>query len=328
MPDDPVSGPLKLTAGGSPPVIDVMILYTTAARNQDPNGIGAMACLAVEDLKEAFTNSGIHATARLVHHGIAGNFTEDSGRSIDNNLESLRVAGNDLGNDIHKLRETHAADVVSLWVSDALGSDCGQSPDLDYDQSPHDKLAFSVVVRQCARSDRSFVHEVGHILQANHDRYPVEAGTNKPGYNFGYVKADKGWMTVMSYHRPDCPLEDILNSNGYPVFADGVKQQRHACNRRLHWSNPLVSDPVTGDSMGRPEGFPIPSNACTVNPQQPPINCDGPADNARVLNRTVMTVAGFRTGGSLGNLSCVTSVTPPAVTDVTSPGAPLGLVVR
>ena len=278
-----------------------------------------MACLAVGDLKEALTNSGIQATARLVHYGVADNFTEASSGSIDDNLGSLRTAGNTSGNAIRELRNTHAADVVSLWVSDALGTDCGMSPGLDYNKIPLESLAFSVVVRRCARSDRSFVHEVGHILQANHDRYQEEAG-NIPDYNYGYVKADNGWMTVMSYHRPDCPLEDILDNNGDPVFDEnGVKQQRHACNRRLHWSNPLVSDPGTGDPMGRPEGFPIPPNACTDNQQQPAINCDGPADNARVLNSTVATVAGFRTGGSLGNISCV---------DSTPPVPPEGLIVQ
>ncbi|NOS82220.1 MAG: hypothetical protein HOP32_11635 [Nitrospira sp.] len=316
--EDRVTGPLILTAGSSPPVIDVMILYTTDARNQDPNGIGAMACLAVEDLKEALTNSGVQATARLVHHGIAGTFTEASDRNIDSNLESLRTAGNTLGYDIFLLRNAHAADVVSLWVSDANGTDCGMSPGLDVNKTPKDFLAFSVVKRECARSNRSFVHEVGHILQANHDRYQEEAG-NILDYNYGYVKPDKGWMTVMSYHRPDCPLEDILDSGGNPVFVDGVKQQRHACNRRLNWSNPLVSDLGTGDSMGRPQG--TSTNDCTNNRQQPPINCDGPADNARVLNSTVATVAGFRTGGSLGNVLCV----PP---DVIAPKPPIGLEVH
>lgn len=302
--NDRGSGPLEfLTADGGTrrtPVIDVMILYTKAAANQDPNGIGAMACLVVEDLKEAFTNSGIQATARLVHRGIAGSFQEASDGSIDSNLESLRVAGNTIGNEIHDLREAHAADVVSLLVSDAHGSDCGLSPGLG---TPFANAAFSVVVRRCALSDRSFVHEVGHILMANHDRYQEEAG-NKTDFNYGYVKADKGWMTVMSYHRRDCPLEDILDINGDPVFVNGIKQQRHVCNRRLHWSNPMVSDPVTGDRMGQPKNLPIPPNACMDNTQPFPNNCDGPADNASILNGTVIPVAAFRTGGSLGNVSC------------------------
>lgn len=304
MLDDQGSRPLKfLTAGtGSStpvPVIDVMILYTQAAADLDRNGIGAMACLAVEDLKEALTNSGIQATARLVHHGIADSFTETS-----DNLNDLRDAGNTDGNDIFKLRDDHKADVVSLWVSEANGSNCGMSPGLDANLIPRANLAFSVVVRRCALGNRSFVHEVGHILQANHDRYTEEAG-NKPDSNYGYVKADKDWMTVMSYHRPDCPLKDIVDING-------ITQQRHACTRRLYWSNPTVLDPVTGDFMGRPEGFSIPPNACTDNQQQPPINCDGPADNARVLNNTVATVAGFLTGGTLGNVSCGTDGSPPA----------------
>jgi|CXWL01.1.fsa_nt_gi hypothetical protein len=331
MLDDRVSGPLKLTAGGDPPMIDVMILYTTAARDQDPNGIAAMACQAVEDLKEAFANSGIQATARLVHHGIADKFTEATSRRINDNLDALRDAGNTASNDIFELRKDHKADVVSLWVSDALGTDCGMSPYLDNNLTPNANLAFSVVVRKCALSNRSFVHEVGHVLQANHDRY-VEQARNKPDYNYGYVKADEGWMTVMSYHRPDCPLEDILDKNGDPVIENGVKQQRHACNRRLHWSNPSVDDPVWGDPMGRTQGFPIPANACTDNEQtqwdkfqqqNPVINCDGPADNARILNSTVTTVANFRTGGILGNVSCVANNTPDP-----PPAAPTNLTIQ
>jgi len=299
----------------STPVIDVMILYTQAAADQDPNGMGAMACLAVEDLKESFTNSGIQATARLVYHGIAHDFTEAASREINDNLDALRMAGTTPSNNMSLLREQYKADVVSLWVSDATGEDCGMSPTLVATQIPEDKLAFSVVVRRCATSNRSFVHEIGHILQANHDRYQEEAGL-KSDLNYGYVKADKGWMTVMSYHRRDCPLQDSLDINGDPIVENGVRQQRPACNRRLHWSNPAVHDPETGDPMGRPEGTSLPpentspSDYCNNNEQEPPIDCDGPADNASILKNTVIPVAAFRTGNTQGDVCGLDEVPP------------------
>lgn len=321
MLDDRMKGPLELTAGGGPPVIDVMILYTKAARDQDPNGIAAMACQAVEDLKDAFANSGIQATARLVHHGVVGSFVEPS-KDIETNLDSLLYAGTSNGNEIYNLRNTHAADVVSLWVSDADGQYCGLSPSLG--NTPLNNAAFSVVVRRCARDNKSFIHEVGHILLADHDRFYAQAGDNPTTpnptkANYGYVKADKDWMTVMSYDRADCPVKTVM-------MVTGAVLQKPSCNRRLSWSNPLKLDEISGDHMGQP------STAtrvdCNDRYQAPPIDCQGPADNATVLNNWVGMVAAFRPleggpVGTLGNTSCVN--TPVPTPDTAPPLAPQGL---
>jgi hypothetical protein len=285
---------------GLPPVIDLMILYTDQAIALDAVNIAGEVCLAKERLQEHFDNSGVPATARLVHHGRVA-FAEDPNGILENSLKdpgSLPQRGNTAGDPIFELRKLHAADIVSLWVSKGKDS-CGQSVTALYPPSPNlENMAFSVIVRECANSNDSFVHEAGHILGADHDRFTIKHNANTNA-NHGYIKPDKNWKTVMAYDNDDCPLVTSMDLTGKTTT-------KHSCERLRYWSN---LQKWNGDDMGKPVGTSLnPMGDCTT-----PSPCEGPADNADILKSSVAVVSGFRPlpggpAGVLGNTSCVAGV--------------------
>lgn len=293
------------------PVIDVMVLYTMQAKDWR---IGSHVCLAMDDLEQSFANSGIQATANLVHHG-AINFDETNNSRGDDAWYTFKTRM-----DVQSERNKYAADVVVLWMSDLQGDECGGTRWINPPNAPIESYGFAVVVRNCATHYFSFPHEVGHVLGANHDRFEAEAGSSAYK-NYGYVRADTssigiGWATLMAYtDRPDCPTKTFKDEFG------NLKTAKY-CERLLNWSDPLQKRPAfTGEPMGStasPAG-------CTSKYATPPIVCDGPANNTEVLNSFVGTVSSFRVRNSttsIGNTDCGMAG---IISDSTPPLAPVNL---
>jgi hypothetical protein len=122
---------------------------------------------------QAYVNSAIPQTIRLVHHqevvsGIVGR----------NNLDWMR---NDTG--IAKLRDKYGADLVSMILEthDAAGTASGN---------------FSIVTRSAAHGNKTFPHELGHNMGAQH---AWEQFTSHNGFAYGYINHEKSWRTIMSY---------------------------------------------------------------------------------------------------------------------------------
>jgi len=109
---------------------------------------------------------------------------------------------------------------------------------------------------QCALQVFSAVHEIGHNIGMNHDRFVERSG--KPGpteFNFGFVSVERGIRSLMSYNNQ-------------------CAEQKKSCLRLLQLSSPNVR--VAGVAYG----FPI------EHPEA--------AYNVEVLRRNAATVAGFR----------------------------------
>jgi len=294
------------------PVINVMVLYSPeavtwlAAYNID---IAAQVCIAIDRLQEHFNDSGIQATANLVHYGQV-EITENPNLETFL-LNTLLIRGTSAGDPIYMWRNQYAADIVSFWVSQGNNS-CGQSyvlfpPDVNKESS-----AFSVVVAGCATENNSFVHEAGHLFGANHNRYAefqINPNVMKnSNANFGYIRPDKSWKTVMAYDNDACPSQPVTDITGQIHIIN-------YCERLRYWSDP--SQIYGGDSMGQPDTTTLGSN-CTAS------LCQGPADNTGTLQSSLPTVSKFRPrstdpAGTVGNTSCVMN-TPPA--------APTGLKVQ
>jgi hypothetical protein len=176
-PDD-VEGPveeIKETpplAGQPDPVIDVMVLYLKEASSKIPNIESYIASLFTLS-NQAYVNSAIPQTIRLVHHqeivsGIVGR----------GNLSWMRSNAG-----VTALREKYGADMVSMILEkhDAAGTASGP---------------YSICTRSAAFSNKTFPHELGHGMGANH---AWEQFNNPSGYNYGYINHTKSWRTIMSY---------------------------------------------------------------------------------------------------------------------------------
>jgi hypothetical protein len=280
------------------PVIDVMVLYTQEAIDADTDyNIATQICDAITQVKESFFDSGVTPLVRLVHHGKI-DFPESGNPETDAiNLRDI----SEYSKSTHRIRSKYGADLVSLWISDKIadkGDICGAAEAIiQPGESGSGGFAFSVVRRNCATVSLSFAHELGHLMGAYHDRFDARADTS-PDHNYGYIRPDKNWKTIMAVDRNDCPLVSSTNSNGTVTTT-------HSCERIKYWSNPAKTfppPPSAGDRMGSPENT---SAVCNSLDQ-----CEGPADNATTLNRNADAVSNFTPTATptairdLGYVSC------------------------
>ena len=206
-----------LTAAALPPataadtgtLIDVMVVYTTTAKNVNggQNGMEALIALGISLANTAFTNSQINTQFRLVHtaeltYAESGNYNTD--------LSRLKSTTDGFMDDVHTLRNTHKADLVAL-IEDNIGDACGVAYVMDSVNAGFAGWAFSVVEDACI-SSYTLAHELGHNMGSMHDR--AEGGTGAYPYSFGHKEAGK-FRTIMAYPcSPSCPrINHFSNPN-------------------------------------------------------------------------------------------------------------------
>lgn len=237
-------------------LIDMLVVYTDDARAGagGTTQIQNLITVGINETNQSFANSGIAPRVRLV--GMAEVSYEETGNS-STDLGRLQNPSDSYIDEVHTLRNTYGADVVSLIVNNFEA--CGRGYVMTSVSSFFEAYAFNVVERGCVTPNYSFAHELGHQMGMQHDWYVSPTSLPYP-YAHGYAYPAGGWRTIMAY-------------NDYCV-ASGT-----SCQRLLYWSNPNVLR--NGVPMGVTQG------TCTGSP-----TCD--ADGRLTLNNTAFTVANFR----------------------------------
>ncbi len=190
--------------------IDVMVVYTTAAKNANggQSGIEALIDLGISLANTAFTNSQINTQFRLVH---AAEVSYAESGDYNTDLTRLRSTTDGFMDEVHGWRNTHKADLVAL-IEDNLGGACGVAYVMTNVSTSFAGWAFSVTQDSCV-SSYTLAHELGHNMGSQHDR--AEGGTGAYPYSFGHKEPGK-FRTIMAY--PCSP----------------------GCSRINHFSNPNV----------------------------------------------------------------------------------------
>ena len=284
------SGPPRATAPGDPlgavvrpaaanledqPTEDgsevrVMIVYTPAMQAQQGGAVGMQALidLMIESANHAFEVSGIDPRLLLAHTALV-NYVE-----VHTHTDLDRLAKTDDGymDEIHDLRNEHAADLVHLLAFG--GSGPAGSANRIYTESLTYPASYGFTTENAFAvtangSEQTFTHEIGHNFGLRHDRYVSSLHTTIYPYAFGYVNnrafesgapVTARWSTIMAY--------------GERCFAAGF-----ACPRQFRFSNP--DQTYMGDRLGVPA-------------DDPAMGPEGPADARLTINRTARWVASFR----------------------------------
>lgn len=220
-------GPTVPADGNPPPVagdvtlhtIDLLVLYTPASRAlYGKSGIEAMIMAAVTDANTTYQNSQISATLNLKAM-VEVPYTEDG--NISNALSRLQASADGFMDTAHSLRETHAADVVSLVCEDSNSAGVGYvMTSVSTSFAPY---AFNVVFSG-ALSGLTLPHEIGHHMGCQHNREnSSSAGAFPYAYGMRNCTVDgTGFRTVMSYYCSDAPRIPYFSTpnlqyNGIPL---------------------------------------------------------------------------------------------------------------
>ena len=233
----PLSPGLPPAAAGENTQIDVMVVYTEAAKNQEGGvaAIEALIDLAVAESNTSYGNSEVQITLNLVHQTQI-DYSETSSMSTDRNR--LQNPNDGFMDEAHDWRAQFGADLVVL-VRASLGGSCGIAYIMNPVSVDFRDFGFCVVSRTCATGYYSFGHELGHIMSARHD-WTSDSSNNAP-FPFNHAYIHGSWRTIMGYPGP-CG----------------------SCPRIIYWSNPEVL--FNGDPMGIPEGQSQPTfNAKALN---------------------------------------------------------------
>ena len=178
-------------------VIDILVAYTKAARNEAGN-IDAFIQFAIDNTHRSYRNSNIGIRLRLVHkHQVR--YLQNPNMGLD--LDFLTNPDDGVMDEVHTLRDHFGADLVALIVGRESEFICGVAwipnfvmfPDID-----HSEIGFSVIAQNCETgTSHTFAHELGHNQGAAHN--PSNAWNSPFPYGHGRCNVAEGWNTIMSY---------------------------------------------------------------------------------------------------------------------------------
>lgn len=223
-----------LAAGDDPHTIDLLILYSPAARSKlgDTAQIEALASQVVSDTNTAFARSGVTPRVRLVGAFELG-FTEAQLMSDD--LPRVRASA-----EARLLRDVLRADAVQLLVSSPDLASCGIGYLLAVDSPDFD--AYSVADVSCV-AQYTPTHELAHNMGSHHAPEDGASGALFP-YSYAYKDPERGFRTVMAYPCANTTCLRIPNfSNPGVVYVGGVTGSAAQHNARsLNEAAPYVAN--------------------------------------------------------------------------------------
>lgn len=221
---DPTPPPPSSSASTGPELIDVLQLYTVAARDYfgGTQALEDRLELLIDWSNLVYENS--NATQRLRSAGILEVAYDDSHGSGNTALDDLTFSGDGELEGVPALRDQYGADMVSLLTSP--NGICGIAWVASSASviSWYEDYMYSVVNVQCIGNPRTFTHELAHNQGAHHDpatslsQGMTQAEIDSTPYpnSFGYIAPGNAFRTIMAYGSSCgwCPaLEQFSNKN-------------------------------------------------------------------------------------------------------------------
>ncbi len=247
-----------------PATIDVMVVYTPAARNWalSHSNINNVINIAMAIAQTALDNSGTGITMPLVHRAEV-NYTESGNGLTD--LDRLTETNDGHMDIVHTWRDTYGADLVALFADVSYGGISWMPFSF-----PQPTLGFSISRVQQVITTATHIHEIGHNMGAHHSRLQNRQrgpNSNLNSYSSAhrFIAGGTLYSTLMAY-------------TGSQYYTDSTDPHRNMSSTEIYYfSNPSI-------------------NFCGVA-----TGVDG-ADgnnNARTLRESKHHVAGYRTVSKL-----------------------------
>ena len=214
----PMQTNVASVAGDGGPIVDIMIVYTAAAR-VGAGGTAAIVSqieLAVAETNLVYQNSGVEHRLRLVKT-LEIDYAETGSSSTD--LSRLRGKNDRMADEVHVYRAVYGADIVSMIV-ERMDDACGIGSLMTNVSTSFAASAFNVVARGCANGNYTLAHEIGHNMGLRHDVFQDTGITPYPDAH-GYVELVARFRTVMAY-------------------PDACTAQGFSCRRTAYFSNPDI----------------------------------------------------------------------------------------
>ena len=207
------------TAADGGYVHDLLVVYTPAARSAYGQAtLESMIQNAVAAANQAYQNSNVSITVNLV--GLQEVAYNETG-AMQTSLYDLRGTSDGKMDNVHALRDSLGADIVSLISQDSDA--CGIAWSMRSESTSFASNAFNVVKPSCL-SQHSLAHEIGHNQGNMHDRAST-TNTGAFAYSYGFRRCASdgtGFRTVMSYScsgasRVTQFSNPNVSYNGYPT---------------------------------------------------------------------------------------------------------------
>jgi len=218
-----VSGSAAADTSGS--VIDVLVAYTPATQSlYGTQGAEALIIQAVAEANQAYVNSKMSTRLNLVR-SVLTSYTESGDMNTD--LSRLRTTSDGYMDELHALRNSYGADLVSLIEN--APQYCGLAYRMATLSASFASSAFSVVHHSCATGYYSFAHEIGHNQGAHHDAANA-SGAIFP-YAYGYQDPLNRFRTVMSYDcSGSCTRAALFSRGDNPIYGVPTGDVSYAAN--------------------------------------------------------------------------------------------------
>ena len=213
-------------AGDSTATVDVMVVYTPAARGwavANEGAIGNVIAQAMEKAQLVADNSGVLVTVNLVHSAEVS-YAESGDSETD--LVRLQGSGDGYLDSVHAWRNTYGADLVVLLESI---NDAGGIGYLLDSRSGEPAYAFSITRVQQASWTYTTIHEIGHNMGLGHHKAQIfQPGPGLETYSAGWrwVSTDGGWYCSVMTYEQGAYFSDGINHTRVPYFSNpGIPYQ-------------------------------------------------------------------------------------------------------
>jgi hypothetical protein len=238
-------------------VVDIMIVYDTKATAwvAANGGMAAVSQDAVNRMSQALQNSGLSHSFRLVHSMSVDYTTSSDGSTpFSQDLSSLQK-GSGVFATVHTARDTYGADLVAMMVDTGRADGYVGVGYLLSSWSGSPDYGFTVNAIRSVEISHTLTHEVGHNLGAHH----AKDQASDPG--------------------PNRRLDDQYSAGWYFIGTD---------SKDYHT---IMAYNYDGESFYRPAPL---FSTPLMSHQGTPAGDQTDGDNARLIDETIGTVAGYR----------------------------------